>query len=679
MWPTDVSIEEDAQQESSQVVRSVTRYGRLLLASIAVGFPTGWHGAAGGSAPAALGAAGAPEAREAGLRLVSDYPEFSMPAGSGFVNVRTDCGAKGDGVADDTDALEKAIGSPARGIKGPRAIYIPNGTYRITRPLVVGDKKKFIQGESRDETVIKLADNCPGFTDPARPAFMLDMKGRQHFAQNFYVHLHNVTFDAGRGNAGAGGVMYHTNNGGMLSNVAVRSSDPAGAGAVGLAMDHAPGNGMVRDVRVDGFDVGIRVSGDKHGMYLENILVTGQRVAGFVNAGNTVAIHGLVSRNACSAVDNRGMLALLDADLAGGSGGAAAIGNTGSLFARNIRTAGYGRAITSHTKAGARDVKGPGVEEFASSGCVSLFDGPKRSLNLPTEGIPTVKLAPMRQWANVKDFGAAGENRTDDTAAIQKAFDSGKPVVYFPFGLYVVRDTLHVRGALRRVVGACYIVPRGFRDHDRLDTSVKPNRIIAYSGPPRRPVFRLEDGEAPVVVFENLMAMYGDAYWAFDHASRRTWVLNSCYIGAYRNTVTGGKAFLTDFSGEIHARGPQKVWARNVNTETYCHTHNTNRGGDLWVLGIKTEKDRTIFETTAGGRTEVYGGFFYKNRQRVGQAPMLISTDSSVSYNWKAIGVPYAVQVQETHNGETRTLGVADTHGRCVLFVGSSQPADPGR
>ena len=118
-------------------------------------------------------------------------------------------------------------------------------------------------------------------------------------------------------------------------------------------------------------------------------------------------------------------------------------------------------------------------------------------------------------------------------------------------------------------------------------------------------------------------------------------------------------------------KGPQKVWARNTNTETYCHTHNTNAGGDLWVLGIKTEKDRTIFETTAGGRTEVFGGFFYKNRERVGQAPMLVSQDAGVSYNWKAIGVPYNVQVRENRRGTTRDLPVKQTGGACVLFVGT--------
>ncbi len=239
-------------------------------------------------------------------------------------------------------------------------------------------------------------------------------------------------------------------------------------------------------------------------------------------------------------------------------------------------------------------------------------------------------------------------------------------MVYLPFGLYVVRDTLRIRGDVERLLGPCYIVPRGFNDADRRSPDLKT--VIPFEGI-RRPVFRLEDGRPPADVVDGLMAMYGDAYWAFDHASTRTWVLNSCYIGAYINTVPGGKAILNDFSGEVHIKR-QKVWVRNLNTETYVHTHNTNRGGELWVLGIKTEKDRTVVDTTAGGRTELFGGFFYKNRERVGPAPMLTSADSDVAYNYRAIGVPYTVQVRETRGGQTRELKVEDTGGQCVLFVG---------
>ncbi len=54
-----------------------------------------------------------------------------------------------------------------------------------------------------------------------------------------------------------------------------------------------------------------------------------------------------------------------------------------------------------------------------------------------------VSLADFRgdNFVSVKDFGAGGKNKTDDTSAIQKALDTGLPV-YFPSGTYRVSDTL---------------------------------------------------------------------------------------------------------------------------------------------------------------------------------------------------------------------------------------------
>lgn len=49
--------------------------------------------------------------------------------------------------------------------------------------------------------------------------------------------------------------------------------------------------------------------------------------------------------------------------------------------------------------------------------------------------------------ANVKDFGAKGDNSTDDTIAIQAAIDSVKVTggeVYFPIGIYKVSATINV-------------------------------------------------------------------------------------------------------------------------------------------------------------------------------------------------------------------------------------------
>ena len=50
-------------------------------------------------------------------------------------------------------------------------------------------------------------------------------------------------------------------------------------------------------------------------------------------------------------------------------------------------------------------------------------------------------LPPQEQWVSVREFGAAGDGKTDDTAALRKAAASGKPL-YLPTGRYVLSDTV---------------------------------------------------------------------------------------------------------------------------------------------------------------------------------------------------------------------------------------------
>lgn len=65
-------------------------------------------------------------------------------------NVKTDFGATGNGVADDTTAIQNAINAAGAGTE----IYFPEGTYKITSTLTVAENRVNLVGAGRHATVI---------------------------------------------------------------------------------------------------------------------------------------------------------------------------------------------------------------------------------------------------------------------------------------------------------------------------------------------------------------------------------------------------------------------------------------------------------------------------------------------------------------------------------------------
>lgn len=53
-------------------------------------------------------------------------------------------------------------------------------------------------------------------------------------------------------------------------------------------------------------------------------------------------------------------------------------------------------------------------------------------------------IPPMEEWVSVAKYGAKGDGETDDTKALQEAFDNEK-VIYLPQGVYKISDTLSMR------------------------------------------------------------------------------------------------------------------------------------------------------------------------------------------------------------------------------------------
>jgi hypothetical protein len=562
-------------------------------------------------------------------------PDVRFPADAGAIDLQKNFGAKGDGKTDDTQALQRAV-DDKNGL-----LYIPNGTYLVVDMIASKSfKRRVWQGQSRDRAVIRLKDNCPGFDDPAKPRPILSlydnfMNPKSANGQAFRNSVFNLTIDAGAGNPGAVGLHYFNNNQGMVEDVTIRSSDPQKRGKAGLALvTNWPGPALFRNVRIEGFDYGIWSTIGQYSQALEHIALEGQRVAGIFNQRQMLSIRGLTSRNAVPVLqqDERGLTALVDGDFAGGDA-PAAIENEGRLVARDLKAAGYKVAIRS----GGRDVPGPTVDEFASESPATLFPGKAGTLRLPVEDPPAIPWDDPKDWASVTAFGAAPNDKGDDTAGIQKAIDSGKATVYFPKGSYSINDTVRIRGAVRRLIGMESILGTG----------------DGFSGSDK-PAFRFEDGTVPAVIFERFEAGYANkASCYLEHAASRTLIVRAAILGgSYRNTGTG-KLFIDDVCGSPWEFRKQAVWARQLNPESKT-TKIVNDGGTLWILNLKTEKAGTAVHTKGGGRSEILGGYIYYNRGNEGTVPF-ICEDGALSVVAGLTGAkgPF---VQETRGGQTKSL-----------------------
>ncbi|MCU0565071.1 MAG: glycoside hydrolase family 55 protein [Oculatellaceae cyanobacterium Prado106] len=546
-------------------------------------------------------------------RSLPPSADIPLPANANIANAK-DYGAKGDGITDDTKAIQRALNAN-------RYLYLPRGTYLVSNTLTTDPKRIIIQGESQTETVIRLKDNAPGFTNVAVPKPLITTFEGTSTGQAFQNRIQNLTVDVGTGNAGAIGIRLTNNNQGGVEDVTIRSSDPGRRGRTGLALTKQwPGPGLIKNVTIEGFNFGIRVANPEYSYVFENIVLQHQLKAGIDNIANILSIRQLTSINQVPAIqntgDDRSVVMVLDSNLTGGSSSESAIANqTGTLYARNITTSGYRSAISN----GRTVIPGTRVQEYVSKNGSSLFSANPSSLNLPIQETPLADYGAASDWVSVSQFGANGNDQRDDTAAIQRALSSGKSTVYFPRGNYIVSDTLRVDDSVS-VINGMYST---FNIADPLQSHA-------------RSVFRFQQSQNHTVTLEKFWGNYGGSrfYWV-EHASAGTVVLRNFTVGsgkAYRNTGFG-RLFVEDVSAGDWVFDRQSVWIRQINPENPT-TKITNTGGTVWIMGLKTEKEGTVLETRNGGRTEILGGLIYPasggNRIPKGQAAF-INLDSQLS------------------------------------------------
>jgi hypothetical protein len=630
----------------------------------------------------------------------------------GYLNVTgPEYGAVPNDGQDDTQAIQKAVSEALPG--GPRGasvVYLPDGVYDVSEAIRgVGARGEWagtmvVQGQSRERTVLKLKDSAPGYGDKAAPHAVLHAggwggseaaPGKNALGNSFF----DLTVDVGKGNAGAIGIRFNVSNWGAIDNVLVRSSDPQGAGLAGIDQTQPwPGPGIVRNVEVQGFDTGVALAWPQASMVYEHLTLRNQRVAGFRLWDNAATIRDLRSFQSTSGVPavrttgDKAMLTLLDGDLRGNgdvNAGTSAIENeAGQFYLRGVRARGYRGALRSREQV---LVPGRGIDELSSETPKTLFSTSRaRSLRLGVRETPRFWNGSIRSWAVVTDYGATPNDGQDDTVAIQKALDSGRPVVAFPTGTYRVSETLRVRGNVRHVFGNAILEPS---EENRFGEREQPRAVVRFESPARL----VEE-----VVWERVnLGAFGNLPGAivFEHASSRGVAVKDTEARGgfltYRNSLTPegkkpGALFVENVSGrggrsnKYRLLVPQQAWMRQVNTEDApgSGSYIANLGGTLWILGHKAENPNVAVETRAGGRSELLGGFYLTSVPFPRVMPVIINHESTVSavYTHGALtpGARYPVHIRETRNGVTRELMPNQVTARPSTPATSEAPGSGG-
>lgn len=144
-----------------------------------------------------------------------------------------DYGAKGDGISDDTLAIQKAINAAAKA--GGGEVYLPHGTYIVSGPNSDGGcltlrSHVTLNGERMGLTTLKLADGSSN-----------DVAGLIHTAAHFNtteITLSNLTLDGNKANTSG------TVDGFVTGSATDKSAHTAGFHVAGVEFQNFSGDGL---------------------------------------------------------------------------------------------------------------------------------------------------------------------------------------------------------------------------------------------------------------------------------------------------------------------------------------------------------------------------------------------------------------------------------------------------
>ena len=405
-----------------------------------------------------------------------DIPRLAWRERSDWINVKTDVApaALGDGQADDTAAIQAALD---RGRDG-KTIYLPPGTYRITRTLVFNGPAVgcLVVGHGRDTRLMWDGE-----------------EGGRMFRSNgaAYTRYVGLSWD-GRGKAAVG--FDHAADQRFETEVrheheAFRNFTAFGI-RVGNQQKVASAEILYRnclfencgtalafltfndyDNTIDGCEFrncGTGVFDNKGNFYARNCHFENSRVADFsVGSEHGSSIRRCTSVGSRRFVEERGTIAPLtiqDCHVAGWTDPEGAVFLNGSpvmmfdcSFMKPPSDSPPVKLVNAAQKLLLSSNRPDPVERLVqATPAAKLYAIPPGRLggvvtSAEQRFLQDTATVPDRIFDAVHDFGAKGDGRADDTAAIQSAIDAARgaghgAIAYLPTGRYRVSRTLTVTG-----------------------------------------------------------------------------------------------------------------------------------------------------------------------------------------------------------------------------------------
>lgn len=376
-------------------------------------------------------------------------------------------GATGDGVADDTAALQAAIDhvqeTTVRGV-----VLIAPGRYRLTDTVHVWAGIRLI-GYGTERPVVVLGKSTPGFQGGADDA----SRNMIHFTAwrpregepvrdanpgTFYSALSNVDIEIGPGNPVAVGVRSHFAQHCFIAHVEFRlASGRAGVQQVGNEID---------DCRFVGGDYGIITTKPSPSwpFALIDSSFSGQQIAAIcTEEGGMTIVRGRFEDVPTAVLvqpDRSEELFIRDSRFERITGPAFVISLEASARTQvNVLNSVFDAVpVLARMRESGTETAGPAARYVVHSFSHGLHQdglGLKPAIETRVDAAPIAELPspvasdvpaapPVAEWHSVTDSGATGDGTTDDTAAIQSAINAHR-VVFFPSGLYRVTDTIEMR------------------------------------------------------------------------------------------------------------------------------------------------------------------------------------------------------------------------------------------